>query len=146
MAAPTSNKRDVIACERSRLVSSSVYGVSATSQEHRRCSRRQRRRNQARRSKDPNPSQAIPSRVPLYRLLIIDMVQTAVRRRAINYIRSNNKAPTAMKTQPATREINLANGNTFSNKTSTANAAIHSTFITPPTNSSNIRAQQQPMQ
>ena len=51
-----------------------------------------------------------------------------------------------MKTQPAMREINLPNGNTFSNKTSTANAAIHSTFITPPTNSSNIKVQQQPMQ
>ena len=51
-----------------------------------------------------------------------------------------------MRTQPAIREINLQNGNTFSNKTNPANAAIHSTIMTPPTNSSNIKAQQQPMQ
>jgi hypothetical protein len=62
------------------------------------------------------------------------------------YVRKRSQAPLAMKTQPAIRETNLPNGNTFSNKTSPASAAIHSTFMTPPTNSSNIRAQQQPMQ
>jgi hypothetical protein len=64
----------------------------------------------------------------------------------IIYICSNNQAPPAMKMPPAIRETNLPNGNTFSNKTNPASSAIHSTFMTPPTNSSSIRAQQQPMQ
>jgi hypothetical protein len=44
------------------------------------------------------------------------------------------------------RGITRPAGTTFSASTSSAIAAIHSTFITPPMNSNAISAQQQPMQ
>src|SRR6202040_2525613 len=72
--------------------------------------------------------------------------RSTFRSRKIIHVSSNNQAPPATKTQPAIRETNLPNGNAFSNKTNPASAAIHNTFMTPTTNSSSIRAQQQPMQ
>src|ERR1700738_2315188 len=57
-----------------------------------------------------------------------------------------SQAPHAKNPKPAMREIARPAGTTFSVSTKIVIAAIQSTFITPPTNNSAIRAQQQPTQ
>src|SRR5215470_8581707 len=54
--------------------------------------------------------------------------------------------PAATHATPAARAIHRPHGASFSTSTSSARSAIHSTFITPTTNSSAIRTQQQPTQ
>jgi hypothetical protein len=56
---------------------------------------------------------------------------------------SNIQAPAATQAIPAARAIHRPIGASFSKSTSNARRAIQSTFITPPTNKSAIRAQQQ---
>jgi hypothetical protein len=58
----------------------------------------------------------------------------------------SNHAPTAMKMIPAKCATRRPAGRTFSSNTRTASAAIQKRFMTPPTNSSAISAQQQPIQ
>jgi hypothetical protein len=59
---------------------------------------------------------------------------------------ANSHTPPAINPPPAIREIRRPAGMIFSARTKIAMAAIHSTFITPPTNNSAISAQQQPTQ
>src|SRR5262249_30622843 len=59
---------------------------------------------------------------------------------------NSNQAPAAIKTIPAARAIHRPKGVSFSRSTSSARSAIHSTFMTPPTNNSAISTQQQPTQ
>jgi AraC-like DNA-binding protein len=59
---------------------------------------------------------------------------------------STIQTPAAIHTTPAMRAIHPPHGVSFSSKTSSARNAIQSTFITPPTNNSAIRTQQQPTQ
>ena len=61
-------------------------------------------------------------------------------------IPKTNIVPAATKTKPTTRGIRRPDGTTFSSSTRAERAAIQSRFITPPTKSSIIRAQQQPIQ
>jgi hypothetical protein len=56
------------------------------------------------------------------------------------------QAPIAIQTTPAMRAIHRPMGVSFSKRTSSERTAIQRTFITPPTNKSAIRAQQQPTQ
>src|SRR5262249_58424108 len=60
--------------------------------------------------------------------------------------KKKRQTPAATKPVPDSREMRRPAGTTFSASTKTARTAIHKTFITPPTNSSVISAQQQPMQ
>jgi len=59
---------------------------------------------------------------------------------------ASSHTPAATRAAPAVREIARPAGMTFSASTSIAIAAIHNTFITPPTNSNAMSTQQQPMQ
>ena len=59
---------------------------------------------------------------------------------------SNIQAPAAIQATPAARATHRPKGVSFSKRTSSARSAIQSTFITPPTNKSTIRTQQQPTQ
>src|ERR1700731_2793375 len=55
-------------------------------------------------------------------------------------------APQTTRTMPVTRLIRPPQGSVFSTSTRSARAAIHNTFINPPTNSRAISIQQQPRQ
>src|SRR6266516_4673452 len=59
---------------------------------------------------------------------------------------TSNQAPAATHAMPAARAIHRPTGVSFSKRTSSAKSAIQSTFITPPTNKSAIKTQQQPTQ
>ena len=59
---------------------------------------------------------------------------------------NNIQAPATIQATPAARATLRPNGVTFSRRTSSARSAIQRTFITPPTNNSAIRTQQQPTQ
>ena len=59
---------------------------------------------------------------------------------------ASSQAPAVMKAAPATRGMTRPAGMIFSSKTMIVIPAIQSTFITPPTNSNAISAQQQPTQ
>lgn len=59
---------------------------------------------------------------------------------------SSSQAPAATHARPAARAIQRPTGVSFSRRTSSARSAIQSTFITPPTNNSPIKTQQQPTQ
>jgi hypothetical protein len=66
---------------------------------------------------------------------------------AIGLQESNNiQSPPTMATRPAIRARIRPPGISFSASTTSIRTAIHSRFITPPTNSNVISAQQQPMQ
>jgi hypothetical protein len=56
------------------------------------------------------------------------------------------QSPATTRAAPAVRETVRPKGSTFSARTAAAIAAIQSTFMTPPTKTSAISAQQQPMQ
>jgi hypothetical protein len=56
------------------------------------------------------------------------------------------QAPVTTQATPAVRAIHRPTGVSFSKRTSSERSAIQSTFITPPTNKSAIRTQQQPTQ
>ena len=56
------------------------------------------------------------------------------------------QAPAVTHAMPAARAIHRPTGVSFSKRTSSAKSAIQSTFITPPTNKSAIKTQQQPTQ
>ena len=60
--------------------------------------------------------------------------------------RSRSQPPLAIKPNPEMSEMRQRRGSTFSARTKLAIAAIHRTFITPPTNKSAISIQQQPRQ
>jgi len=60
--------------------------------------------------------------------------------------RARSHAPAPTKAAPVIRAIHRPAGVIFSTRTRIAMPAIHSTFITPPTKSSAISAQQHPMQ
>jgi hypothetical protein len=60
--------------------------------------------------------------------------------------RAKLNAPTRIIAAPANLPLTSPNGIVFSSRTKIAIAAIHRRFITPPTNSSPIRIQQQPTQ
>src|SRR6516164_9587234 len=62
------------------------------------------------------------------------------------YVKNNIATPASTQAAPAISAIHCPNGVSFSRSTTSASTAIQSTFITPPTNNSAIRAQQQPMQ
>jgi hypothetical protein len=57
---------------------------------------------------------------------------------------NNIRAPAATQATPAARAIHRPMGVSFSKRISSARSAIQRTFITPPTNKSAIRTQQQP--
>jgi hypothetical protein len=59
---------------------------------------------------------------------------------------TKSPAPAATHAMPAARAIHRPTGVSFSKSTSSAKSAIQSTFITPPTNKSAIKTQQQPTQ
>src|SRR5215467_4151542 len=59
---------------------------------------------------------------------------------------NNIQAPATTQATPAARATHRPSGASFSKRTSSARSAIQSTFITPPTNKSVIRTQQQPTQ
>ena len=59
---------------------------------------------------------------------------------------SSSQAPAATQAMPAARAIHRPTGVIFSRRTSSAKSAIQSRFITPPTNKSAIKTQQQPTQ
>ena len=59
---------------------------------------------------------------------------------------TSSQAPAATHAMPAARAIHRPTGVSFSKRTSIAKSAIQSTFITPPTNKSAIKTQQQPTQ
>ena len=59
---------------------------------------------------------------------------------------NNIQAPAATQAAPTLRATHRPNGVSFSRRTSSARSAIQSTFMTPPTNKSAIRTQQQPTQ
>src|ERR1700686_5071384 len=59
---------------------------------------------------------------------------------------ASSHPPLATNTPPATRAIVRPVGITFSRRTNIVRTAIQSRFITPPTKSSAIKAQQQPTQ
>ena len=59
---------------------------------------------------------------------------------------SKIQAPATIQATPAARATHRPKGVSFSKRTSSARSAIQSTFITPPTNKSTIRTQQQPTQ
>lgn len=59
---------------------------------------------------------------------------------------NSSQAPATTQTTPTPRAIHRPIGVSFSRRTSSARSAIQRTFITPPTNRSAIRAQQQPTQ
>src|SRR5258708_200376 len=63
-----------------------------------------------------------------------------------NSHRAKLNAPTRIIAAPANLPLTSPNGIVFSSRTKMAIAAIHSRFITPPTNSNPIRIQQQPTQ
>lgn len=60
--------------------------------------------------------------------------------------KNSSQVPAATHARPATRAIQRPTGVSFSRRTSSARSAIQSTFITPPTNNSPIKTQQQPTQ
>ena len=59
---------------------------------------------------------------------------------------ASSQAPAATHAMPAARAIHRPAGVNFSTRTSSDNSAIQSTFITPTTNNSAIKTQQQPTQ
>jgi hypothetical protein len=59
---------------------------------------------------------------------------------------TSSQAPVATHAMPAARAIHRPKSVSFSKRTSSAKSAIQSTFITPPTNKSAIKTQQQPTQ
>lgn len=58
----------------------------------------------------------------------------------------SSQSPHAISPAPAIREMRRPSGTTFSKRTNTVRPAIQTIFITPPTKSSAISAQQQPTQ
>jgi hypothetical protein len=67
-------------------------------------------------------------------------------RSPVHHNPTTSQVPAATKPAPAIREIRRPSGITFSTSTKAEIVAIHSTFITPPTNKSAINTQQQPTQ
>jgi hypothetical protein len=65
---------------------------------------------------------------------------------AVHHNPNTSQIPAATKPAPAIREIRRPTGTIFSMSTKAEIVAIHSTFMTPPTNKSIINTQQQPMQ
>jgi hypothetical protein len=68
------------------------------------------------------------------------------RRSPVHHSPTTSQVPAATKPAPAIREIRRPTGTIFSMSTKAEIVAIHSTFITPPTNKSAINTQQQPTQ
>jgi|HubBroStandDraft_6_1064221.scaffolds.fasta_scaffold71961_5 hypothetical protein len=66
--------------------------------------------------------------------------------RPVHHNPNTSQIPAATKPAPAIREIRRPTGIIFSMSTKAEIMAIHSTFITPPTNKSAINTQQQPTQ
>ena len=66
--------------------------------------------------------------------------------RPVHHNITASQVPAATKPAPAIREITRPNGTILSMSTKAEIVAIHSTFITPPTNKSAINTQQQPTQ
>jgi hypothetical protein len=65
---------------------------------------------------------------------------------ATRYADVNTQAPASTNASPLNRPLRALSGASFSTSTKAVMAAIHSRLITPPTNSTSIRAQQQPTQ